>query len=144
MSVMLNCDEIRALLPHRYPFLLIDRVLDYTPGVSARAIKCVSQNEPFFTGHFPQRPIMPGVLIIEALAQTGGIALMAEEENQGRLAMLGGVQRAKFLRPVTPGDVLELSCVITRRRGPVGIGEGVAKVGDTVVCKAEILFAIQD
>ncbi|MDR3307313.1 MAG: 3-hydroxyacyl-ACP dehydratase FabZ [Coriobacteriales bacterium] len=141
--MQLNIEQIEALLPHRYPFLLIDRVVDYEAGAWARAIKCVTANEPFFAGHFPGYKVMPGVLILEALAQTGAIALLSEQENSGKLAFFGGVKQARFKRQVVPGDVLELSCVLTKRRGPIGFGEAEARVGDTVACKAEISFALQ-
>jgi 3-hydroxyacyl-[acyl-carrier-protein] dehydratase len=122
--------------------LLIDRVEDFEPGKWARAIKCVSANEPFFPGHFPQRSVMPGVLILEALAQTGGIALLSEPENRGKIALFGGVKQARFRAPVTPGDVLRLECTLTRRYGAVGVGEAVAMVGEKKVCTAELTFAI--
>ncbi|MDR3278020.1 MAG: 3-hydroxyacyl-ACP dehydratase FabZ [Oscillospiraceae bacterium] len=138
----LTNDQIREILPHRYPFLLLDRVEDFEPGKWARAIKCVTANEPFFPGHFPQRSVMPGVLILEALAQTGGIALLSEPENRGKLALFGGVKQARFRAPVTPGDVLRLECTLTKRYGAVGIGEAVATVGDKRVCTAELSFAI--
>jgi len=137
----LNADEIRSILPHRYPFLLIDKVTECEPGKSASAIKCVSQNEEFFTGHFPEKSIMPGVLIIEALAQTGAIALLTE--NRGRLALLAGIKNAKFSSPVVPGDVLELSSRIVRKIGGIGMAEGEAFVSGASVCKAEIMFALQ-
>jgi 3-hydroxyacyl-[acyl-carrier-protein] dehydratase len=141
----MTIDEIREVLPHRYPFLLIDRVTDYEPGKWAKAVKCVSVNEPHFTGHFPQKSIMPGVLIIEALAQTGGIALLTELGTKGaagKLAGLGGIKNARFLKPVVPGDVLELECRILRRLANVGVAEGEAKVGGEVVCKVELTFAL--
>lgn len=140
----LNIQQIKEILPHRYPFLFIDRVLDYTPGVEARAIKCVSANEPFFEGHFPERPVMPGVLILEALAQTGAIALLSEPGNEGRIALFGGVQNAKFKRVVEPGDVLELECKLTKRWGPVGRGEAKATVGGKLACKAELTFMLPE
>jgi len=140
----MNIEEIQAILPHRYPFLLIDRVTEYEPGVRAKAIKCVSANEPHFTGHFPQKKIMPGVLIIEAMAQTGGIALLDGNDTTGKLAVLAGIKNAKFIKPVTPGDVLELTCNLKRRLGPVGIAEAEAKVEGETVCKAEITFALTD
>ncbi|MDR1821731.1 MAG: 3-hydroxyacyl-ACP dehydratase FabZ [Oscillospiraceae bacterium] len=140
----LTIEQIRDILPHRYPFLLIDRVTDYEPGQWAKAIKCVSANEPQFTGHFPKKSLMPGVLIIEALAQTGGIALLTEEASAGRLAVLGGVKNARFIKPVVPGDVLELECRILRRLGTVGIAEAQASVNGECVCKAEITFALTD
>ncbi|MDR2605728.1 MAG: 3-hydroxyacyl-ACP dehydratase FabZ [Oscillospiraceae bacterium] len=139
---MLTIDEIRVIIPHRYPFLLIDRVTEYEPGVRAKAIKCVSVNEPYFTGHFPDKCLMPGVLILEALAQTGGIALMTDSASSGKLAVLGGVKNARFLKPVTPGDVLELECHILRRLGAIGTAAGEAKVNGETVCKAELTFAL--
>ena len=140
----LNSEQIKEILPHRYPFLLLDRVVACEPGKSACAIKCVTVNEPFFQGHFPQRAVMPGVLILEALAQVGGIAILSLEENRGKLALFGGVKQARFRAQVVPGDVLELECVITRVFGAVGIGNAIAKIGDTVVCTAELSFAIVD
>jgi 3-hydroxyacyl-[acyl-carrier-protein] dehydratase len=140
----MTIDEIRGILPHRYPFLLIDKVTDYEPGKFASTVKCVSANEPQFTGHFPQRNIMPGVLIIEALAQTGGIALLTDGGASGKLAVLGGIKNARFLKPVVPGDVLELECRILRRLAGVGVAEGEAKVGGELVCKAELTFALTD
>ena len=140
----LNSDQIKAILPHRYPFLLIDRVTDYEPGAWAKSIKCVTINEPFFTGHFPDQSIMPGVLIIEALAQTGCVALLTGEGFAGKLAVLAGVKNARFYTPVTPGDLLELECRVVRRIASVGIAEAEAKVNDKTVCKAEISFAFID
>jgi 3-hydroxyacyl-[acyl-carrier-protein] dehydratase len=139
----LNIEQIKEILPHRYPFLLIDRVLDYQEGEWAKARKCVSTNEPFFNGHFPEQPIMPGVLILEALAQTGAIAVLSEPEYKGRIALFGGVKQARFKTPVVPGDVLDLECKIIRRKGPVGIGEAVATVDGEIACKAELSFVIQ-
>ncbi|MDR3052987.1 MAG: 3-hydroxyacyl-ACP dehydratase FabZ [Coriobacteriales bacterium] len=142
--MQLTITQIQELLPHRYPFLLIDRVIDFKAGEWAHASKCVTVNEPFFTGHFPGNPIMPGVLLLEALAQTGGIALMSAPQNEGKLALFGGVKKARFRVPVVPGDVLDLTCTLTKQRGPLGFGEAEAKVGDTVVCSAELSFAIVD
>lgn len=138
----LNIDQIEALLPHRYPFLLVDKVVDCVPGESARAIKCVTANEPFFQGHFPGFKVMPGVLIIEALAQVGAVAILTEEENCGKLALFGGIKNARFKQQVRPGDVLEMECKLTARRGPVGFGEATAKVNGKTVCKAELTFAL--
>ena len=115
----LNIQEIREILPHRYPFLMVDRITDMEPGKYAYGIKCVSANEGQFTGHFPNYPVMPGVLILEALAQTGAVALLYEEENRGKLAMFGGVRQCRFKHEVLPGDVLELYCEIESRRGPM-------------------------
>lgn len=140
----LNIEQIQQILPHRYPFLLIDRVVDHQPGAWAKAIKCVSVNEPFFAGHFPGQPIMPGVLILEALAQTGAIALLSEPGNEGRIALFGGVKEAHFKTKVVPGDVLELSCTLTRRRGLIGLGEALATVNGNIACKAELSFVIPE
>ena len=138
----LNIDQIEAILPHRYPFLLVDRITECTPGEGAKGLKCVTANEPFFPGHFPGFRVMPGVLIIEALAQVGAVALLTQEENQGKLAFLGRVKDARFKRQVVPGDVVELECRLTRQKGPVGVGECVAKVDGQVAVTAELTFAI--
>ena len=140
----LDIRQIQEILPHRYPFLLIDRVTDMEQGKWARAVKCVTANEPFFQGHFPGRPIMPGVLIMEALAQTGAAAILSEEENRGRLVVFGGIKNCRFKRQVTPGDVLELYCELTERRGPVGYGKAVAKVDGQVAVQGELSFVITD
>ena len=141
--MQLNADEIKQILPHRYPFLLVDRITEGEPGRYAVGRKCVSSNEMQFLGHFPQRAVMPGVLILEALAQTGVVALLAEEENRGRIVLFGGVKQARFRRPVTPGDVLELRCEITARKGPVGFGKAVARVDGSTAAEAELSFVIQ-
>lgn len=138
----LNSNQIAELLPHRYPFALVDRITDYEPGKYAKGIKCVSVNELFFCGHFPDKHVMPGVLIIEALAQCGGIAVLSLPENKGKIAYLASIKNARFKRQVTPGDVLELECTITRQKGPVGMGEAIAKVGGQVAVTAELMFAI--
>jgi len=135
-------DEIRNILPHRYPFLMVDRITECEPGKSATGIKCVSANEMHFMGHFPEKSVFPGVLILEALAQCGAVALLVEEANRGKLVLFGGVKNARFRLPVVPGDVLELACTITNRRGPVGLGEGKAVVGGKTVCTAAFSFAI--
>ena len=139
----LNSDQIAQILPHRYPFALVDRITDYEPGQWARGIKCVSVGEPWFCGHFPQKHVMPGVLMLEALAQVGAIAILSLPENKGKLALFGGVKNARFKRQVVPGDVLEMECVLTRRRGPVGIGTCQATVNGQVACTAELTFAVQ-
>lgn len=141
---MLTNEEIKAIIPHRYPFLLIDRVLEVEEGKSARAIKSVSANEEFFNGHFPDYPVMPGVLIVEALAQTGAVALLKQEKNKDKLALFAGIENCRFKTQVRPGDQLTLEVEITRIRGPVGKGKGVAKVGDDIACETELLFALQD
>ena len=138
----LSTREIEAILPHRYPFLLVDRITEGEPGVYAVGIKNVTANEPQFCGHFPGNPIMPGVLVIEALAQTGAVALLSEEENRGKLALFGGIKNARFKRQITPGDVLELRCEIIARKGPVGKGKATATVDGKVAVTAELTFAI--
>lgn len=140
----LNSNEIQKILPHRYPFLLIDKITDCTPGESARAVKCVSANEMQFLGHFPEYHVMPGVLIIEALAQTGAVAILTKEENKGKLVFFGGIKEARFKRQVVPGDVLELSCEIIRSRGPIGSGRAIAKVEGEVAVEAELTFVVGD
>ena len=120
----LDANQIQEILPHRPPFLLVDRITGGEPGVWAQGIKCVTVNEPFFAGHFPGYHVMPGVLIMEALAQVGAVAILSLPENKGKLAFFGGIKNARFKRQVVPGDVLELECVLTKQKGPVGIGEG--------------------
>ena len=137
-----NSDEIAQILPHRYPFALVDRIVDGEEGKWAKGIKCVTVNEPFFQGHFPQYHVMPGVLIVEAMAQVGGVALLSMPENKGKLALFGGIKNARFRRQVTPGDVLEMTCTLTKQKGPVGIGEAKATVNGQVVATAELTFAL--
>lgn len=139
----LNSTQIQEILPHRYPFLLVDKILDYEPGKMAKGIKCVSANEMQFMGHFPRKPVMPGVLILEALAQTGAVAILSEEENKGKIAFFGGVKNARFKKQVVPGDVLELHCEIVTRRGPLGIGQATAYVDGKVAVTAELTFAVE-
>jgi len=138
----LNSNQIREILPHRYPMQLVDKIVDFEPGQWAEGIKCVTVNELFFQGHFPEAHVMPGVLIIEALAQTGAVAILSEEEYKGKIAFFGGIKNARFRQQVRPGDVLTLRCEITDRKGPVGFGKAVAKVGDKVAAQAEISFVI--
>ncbi len=138
----LNSNEIEDILPHRYPFLMIDRVTECEPGQFADAIKCVSANEMQFCGHFPGHHVMPGVLVLEALAQTGAVALLTEEENKGKLVFFGGVNNARFRRQIQPGDVLQLHCEIISRKGPVGKGRAVASVDGQKAVTAELTFAI--
>ena len=127
MGLQLNSNEIAEILPHRYPFALVDRITDGESGAWARGIKCVSAGEPYFCGHFPQKHVMPGVLILEAMAQVGAVAILSLPENKGKIALFGGVKNARFKRQVIPGDVLELECTLTKRRGPVGIGACTAR-----------------
>ena len=142
MGMTYDSDQIARILPHRYPFALVDRVVDGEPGRWARGIKCVTVNEPFFQGHFPQKHVMPGVLLIEAMAQVGGVAILALPENQGKLAFLGRVRDARFKRQVVPGDVVEMECVLTKRRGPIGVGPCRATVNGQEAATAELTFAI--
>lgn len=138
----LNINEIMEILPHRHPFLLIDAVDEMDVGVKAVARKNVTFNEPFFTGHFPGNPVMPGVLIVEALAQTGAVAILSDEKWKGKTAYFAGINSAKFKKKVVPGDVLRLETEIIKIKGPIGIGKAVAYVGDSVACQAELTFAI--
>ena len=138
----LNSNQIREIIPHRYPMQLVDKIIDFEPGVWAEGIKCVSVNEPFFQGHFPEEHVMPGVLIIEALAQTGAVAILSLEENKGKIAFFGGIKNARFRAQVKPGDVLNLRCEITAKKGPVGFGKATATVNGKVAVTAEISFAI--
>jgi 3-hydroxyacyl-[acyl-carrier-protein] dehydratase len=140
----LDSNQIQGILPHRPPFLFVDRILDYEPGKWARGIKCVSVAEPHFQGHFPQKHVMPGVLILEALAQVGAIAVLCEPENEGKIAFFGGVRKCRFKQQVVPGDTLELYCELTDRRGSVGFGQAKATVGGKVACSAELTFVIED
>ena len=137
-----NSNEIAQIIPHRYPFALVDRIVDGEEGKWAKGIKCVTVNEPFFQGHFPQYHVMPGVLIVEAMAQVGGVALLSMPENKGKLALFGGIKNARFRRQVTPGDVLEIECTLTKQKGPVGIGEAKATVDGQVAATAELTFAL--
>ena len=139
----LNIQAIQNIIPHRYPFLLVDRITDFEPGVWAKGIKCVSANEMQFMGHFPDYPVMPGVLMIEALAQTGAVAILSKEENKGKIAFFGGIKNARFRRQVIPGDVLEMSVNIIKQKGPLGIGEGTITVNGEVAVSAELTFAVQ-
>ena len=142
MGMQYDSDQIARILPHRYPFALVDRIIDGEPGQWAKGIKCVTVNEPFFQGHFPAKHVMPGVLLLEAMAQVGGVAILSLPENAGKLAFLGRVRDARFRRQVVPGDVVEMECRLTKRRGPIGVGECRATVNGEVAATAEITFAI--
>ncbi|MEH7128589.1 MULTISPECIES: 3-hydroxyacyl-ACP dehydratase FabZ [Bacillaceae] len=139
---MLDIEQIKEIIPHRYPFLLVDRILEVEDGKSAVGIKNVSANEEFFNGHFPDYPVMPGVLIVEALAQVGAVAMLKKEENRGRLAFFAGIDGCRFKKQVKPGDQLRLEVEIIRLRGPIGKGKAVATVDGEVACEAEITFAL--
>lgn len=138
----LSAAEIAEILPHRYPFALVDRILDFEPGQWAIGRKCVSMDEPFFQGHFPGNPIMPGVLIMEALAQVGAVSVLSMPENKGKIVVFGGIKKARFKKQVVPGDVLTLSCEMTTMKGPLGIGEVKATVDGAIAAQGEISFAI--
>ena len=138
----LTFEEVRNILPHRYPFLMVDKITDMEAGVKAVGIKNVSGNEPFFQGHFPQEAVMPGVLILEALAQVGAVAILSVPENQGKIAFFGGVQNCRFKGMVFPGDKLKLETKIIKRKGPVGVGEAVASVNGNVVASAQRTFMV--
>ena len=142
MGLQLNSNQIAEILPHRYPFALVDRITDGEPGQWAKGIKCVSMGEMVFCGHFPQEHVLPGVLLIEAMAQVGAVAILTLPEFQGKTAYFGGIKNARFRSKVTPGDVVELTCTLTKRRGPVGIGQGTATVDGKVVAEAELSFAV--
>lgn len=139
---MLNKEQIKQIIPQREPFLMIDEVEKYTPGIEAVAYKNVDINEWYFKGHFPGNPIMPGVLIAESLAQTGAIAILSMEENKEKNALFGGIDKMKFKKMVIPGDRLKLEVKIIKRKGPIGIGEGIATVDGKLVAKGEFTFAV--
>lgn len=137
-----TASEIMNIIPHRSPFLLIDTIEEIETGVRAVGKKCVSMNEPFFAGHFPGNPVMPGVLIIEALAQVGAVAMLSREDMQGKTAYFAGIDKARFRQKVIPGDVLMLETEIIKVKGPVGVGKAIATVNGKKVCEAELTFAI--
>jgi 3-hydroxyacyl-[acyl-carrier-protein] dehydratase len=143
MSVY-TAKEIMEIIPHRHPFMLIDTIEELEEGVRALGKKCVSFNEPYFAGHFPGNPVMPGVLIIEALAQVGAVAILGMSEWKGKTAYFVGIDKARFKQKVHPGDVLMLETKIVRVKGPIGVGEATATVNGKMVCKAELTFAIGD
>ncbi len=135
--------EIEAILPHREPFLLIDEVLELEPGERVRARKRVGADEWYLRGHFPGRPVMPGVLIVEAMAQTGAVAVLAQEENRGRIALFAGIDDVRFKRIVEPGDELELECSLEQVRGPVGKGKATARVDGELAARGTLTFAVE-
>ena len=141
MSLM-TAKEIMEIIPHRQPFMLIDTIEELEEGKRVVAKKCVSYNEPFFAGHFPKEPVMPGVLIIEAMAQAGAAAILSRPENKGKTAYFAGINNAKFKRKVVPGDVLTLELEIIKEKGPIGVGKGTAKVDGKLAASAELTFAV--
>ena len=140
---MLDINEIKKILPHRYPFLLVDRITEYEEDKKIVGLKNVSANEPFFAGHFPDYPVMPGVLVVEALAQVGAVAILKKPEYQGKLAFFAGLDKVRFRRQVVPGDTLTLEVEVLKLRGSVGKAFGRAKVGEALACEAEMMFAIE-
>ena len=139
---MLGIKEIEEIIPHRHPFLLIDCIEELEPGVRAVGYKAVTFHEDFFRGHFPQEPVMPGVLIVEALAQTGAVAILSVPENKGKVAYFGAINNAKFKKKVVPGDKLKLECEIIKQKGPVCVGKATATVDGKVAVAAELTFMI--
>ena len=141
--MLLDINDIKKIIPHRYPFLLVDCIEEMEPGVKAVGYKNVTVNEPYFQGHFPEKPVMPGVLIVEALAQVGAVAVLSLEQNKGKLAFFGGIDKAKFRHQVVPGDRLRLETEIIKCKGPMGVGKAIATVDGKTACEAEIKFIIQ-
>lgn len=139
---MLDKEEIKKIIPQREPFLMIDEVEEYTPGESTTAYKYVSEDEWYFKGHFPGNPIMPGVLIAESLAQAGAVAILSMEENKGKNALFGGIDKMKFKKMVVPGDKLKLEVKIIKKKGPIGVGEAIATVDGVLVARGELTFAV--
>ena len=138
----LTTKQIQEIIPHRHPFLLVDYIEDFEPGEFGIGYKCVTYREDFFAGHFPQEPVMPGVLIVEALAQTGAVAILSQPEWKGKTAYFAGINKAKFKQKVVPGDTLVLETEIIKVKGPIGVGQATAKVNGKLACSAELTFAI--
>lgn len=142
--LLLDAQQIQQIIPHRYPFLLVDRIIEVEWGVHAIGIKNVSMGEPFFQGHFPDHPVMPGVLIVEALAQVGAVALLGMEQNRGKMALFAGIDGVRFKRQVVPGDVLRLEVVVGKMRRGVGMGTATATVDGQLAVRGELMFAVVD
>ena len=140
--MLMGIKEIQEIIPHRHPFLLVDCIEELEPGVRAVGYKAITYDESFFRGHFPQEPVMPGVLMVEALAQTGAVAILSQEGFKGKTADFGGIDKLKFKHKVVPGDRLRLECEIIRQKGPVGIGKATATVDGKVAVTGELTFMI--
>jgi 3-hydroxyacyl-[acyl-carrier-protein] dehydratase len=143
-ALILDTQKMKDVIRHRYPFLLVDRILELDEGKRAIGIKNVTANEPFFNGHFPDYPVMPGVLIVEALAQVSAVIMLTKEGNQGRLGLLAGIDKCRFKKQVKPGDQIRLEVEIVRLKGPIGKGKGIATVDGELVCETELIFAFGD
>ena len=139
---MLGIKEIQEIIPHRHPFLLVDKIEELVPGEKAVGYKAVTYDESFFRGHFPEEPVVPGVLMVEALAQVGAVAILSLEENKGKIAYFGGINKCKFKGKIVPGDKVRLETKIIKQKGPVGVGEAVASVDGKVVVSAELTFMV--
>ncbi|HDP70017.1 MAG TPA: 3-hydroxyacyl-ACP dehydratase FabZ [Actinobacteria bacterium] len=142
-EIYLDIDAIKKIIPHRYPFLLVDKILEIEEGRRAVGIKNVTANEYFFVGHFPDYPVMPGVLIVEALAQVGAVAILSKEENKGKIAFFAGIDGVRFKKQVRPGDQLRLETEIIKAKGPIGVGQAKATVDGEIVAQGELMFAIK-
>lgn len=142
LEMPLDSVAIRQILPHRYPFLLVDRILEMTPGERAVGIKNVTSNEPFFEGHFPEYPVMPGVLIVEAMAQVGGVALLCLSEHAGKMALFAGIDNVRFKRQVKPGDTIRMEVALGTFRRGIGMGSATATVDGELACRGELMFAL--
>ena len=140
--MLMGIKEIQEIIPHRHPFLLVDCIEELEPGVKAVGYKSVTYDEPYFRGHFPQEPVMPGVLAVEALAQVGAVAILSLEDNKGKTAYFGGINKCRFKGKIVPGDKVKLETKIVKRKGPMGVGEATAYVDGKVVVKAELTFMV--
>ena len=140
--MLMGVKEIQEIIHHSHPFLLIDCIEELEPGLRAVGYKCVTYDESFFKGHFPQEPVMPGVLLVEALAQTGAVAILSQEVFKGKVAYFGGIDKAKFKRKVVPGDKVKLECEIIKQKGPVGVGKATATVDGRLAVSAELTFMV--
>jgi len=143
MARLLNIQDIMEIIPHRYPFLLVDRVFIEEAGLKGVGYKNVTINESFFQGHFPNFPVMPGVLIVEAMAQVGAVILLSHEKYKGKRPLFAGINKVRFKRKVVPGDSLRIEVDLIKIRGPIGVGQGKAYVDNEIACEGEFLFAIE-